>query len=74
MSFNWDKDEVNVRTSRLLDTIVNLTNEDHVITPDEDTIIEATRSKLYQIESQFLKMKEDNVSLDLAGAGVKRIT
>ncbi|MHA2028129.1 MAG: hypothetical protein ACW99A_04395 [Candidatus Kariarchaeaceae archaeon] len=66
MSFNWNKDEINVKISRLLDTIVNLANEDNVISDDEDVIIEAARQKLWGLHSDFEKMIDQNLSIEEA--------
>lgn len=73
MSFNWKKDEIDVKISRLLDTIVNLANEDNVISDDEDVIIEATRKKLWSLRSEFEKMIDQNISLEEAKAQTKKL-
>ncbi len=63
MSLNWNKDDIHVKISRILDTIVNLANEDNVITEDEETIIEAARKKLWDMNKEFEKMIDQKMSL-----------
>ena len=64
--FNWKKDEINVKISRLLDTIVNLANEDNVISEEEDVIIEAARKKLWGLRQEFERMIDQKLGLEEA--------
>lgn len=73
MSFNWNKDDINVKISRLLDTIVNLANEDNVISAEEDVIIEAARKKLWGLHLEFEKMIDQKLSLEEAKTHTKKI-
>ena len=73
MSLNWKKDDIDVKISRLLDTIVNLANEDNVISDDEDVIIEAARKKLWGLHKEFEKMISQQLSLDDAKAKTKTL-
>ncbi|MFV2015046.1 MAG: hypothetical protein ACC656_06445 [Candidatus Heimdallarchaeota archaeon] len=73
MSFNWNKDDINVKISRLLDTIVNLANEDNVISEEEDAIIEAARKKLWSLHHEFGKMIDQKLSLEEARAQTRKL-
>jgi hypothetical protein len=73
MSFNWKKDEIDVKISRLLDTIVNLANEDNVISNEENIIIEAARKKLWSLRAEFERMIDQNLSLEEAKAQTKKL-
>ena len=73
MSFSWKNDEIDVKISRLLDTIVNLANEDNVISEEEDVIIEAARKKLWSLRAEFEKMMEEKLSLSEARIKAKSL-
>ena len=63
MTLNWNKDDIHVKISRLLDTIVNLANEDNVISKDEETLIEAARKKLWDMHKEFEIMIDQQTNL-----------
>ena len=71
MSFSWDKEEISVRVSRLLDTIVTLANEDEVISPDEEAIIEVVRQKLWGLTDEFENMVDQSFSIEQARTQTK---
>ncbi|MDH5404743.1 MAG: hypothetical protein OEZ01_10165 [Candidatus Heimdallarchaeota archaeon] len=73
MGFNWKKEEIEVKISRLLDSIINLAMVDEVITPDEESIIEVCRSKLWGLEHEFLAMTEKNLDVDSARVRIKEL-
>ena len=52
----WTKDEVNIRLSRLLDGVVSLAMDDHIITDDEEIIIERVRQGLWDMEEKVNQM------------------
>ncbi len=52
----WTKDEVNIRLSRLLDGVVSLAMDDHIITDDEEIIIERVRKGLWDMEEKVNQM------------------
>lgn len=71
MIFNWNKGDIDVKISRLLDTIVNLANEDNVISEEENAIIEAARKKLWDLHIEFEKMIDQKLSLEEAKTQTK---
>lgn len=72
MSLNWNKSDIDVKISRLLDTIVNLANEDNVMSNDESAIIEAARAKLWGLHKEFEKMIDQQLSLEDARTKTKK--
>ncbi len=52
----WTKDEVNIRLSRLLDGVVSLAMDDHIISDDEEIIIERVRKGLWDMEEKVNQM------------------
>ncbi len=48
---NWTPEEINLKTSRLLDTMVSLAMEDNLVTDEEAVIIEQVRMTLWELES-----------------------
>jgi len=64
----WTKDEVNIRLSRLLDGVVSIAMEDHIISDDEETIIEKVRKGLWMMEekvSNIVDLDDDKFKAEL---------
>ncbi|OLS26059.1 MAG: hypothetical protein HeimC2_16810 [Candidatus Heimdallarchaeota archaeon LC_2] len=73
MSLNWNKDEIHVKISRLLDTIVTLANEDNIISEDEDALIEAARKKLWDMHNEFEIMIDQQMNMQEAKTKTKQL-
>ncbi len=50
---DWKPEEIKIRVSRLLDTLVTLAMEDNIVTDEEEAIIERIRFALWSMENQF---------------------
>ncbi len=53
---DWKPEEIRIRLSRLLDTLVTLAMEDNLVTDDEEAIIERIRFALWSLENEFQEL------------------
>ncbi len=51
---DWKPEEIRIRLSRLLDTLVSLAMEDNLVTDDEEAIIERIRFTLWSLENELM--------------------
>jgi hypothetical protein len=58
----WNRDEIQIQISRLLDSLISVAMEDHIITDDEEKIIEGVRMKLWQMENEIAELIKLNDS------------
>lgn len=73
MTINWKKDEINVRISRLLDTVVNLAMADDIITDEEEQLLQVIRKELWSLKDEFELMVAEEMSLDDATKRTKEL-
>ncbi len=71
MTFSWNPDDLDLHISRMLDLIVNLANEDNIVTVDEEVMIEALRQKLWQLKPKFDEIVQHSNSIDEAREQIK---
>lgn len=54
---DWKPEEIRIRLSRLLDTLVTLAMEDNLVTDDEEAIIERIRFTLWSLENELMDLE-----------------
>ncbi|MCY3414271.1 MAG: hypothetical protein INQ03_21680 [Candidatus Heimdallarchaeota archaeon] len=64
MRLNWTKEQLYLHISKLLDMMVNVAQEDDVITDDEEAIIEVCRQRLWAEHAEFEKYIDDDTPID----------